>query len=341
MTDTISIPLNKLTLWHGNVRRTGASDGIVELAASISAHGLLQSLVVRKGKRGKYDVVAGQRRLLAMTALVRHGQIAADYPVPCMIASDEIDATELSLAENVVRAPMHPADQFEAFNALIDNGATVIDVAARFGIPDTVVAKRMKLGRLSPVILEAYREGDLNLDQAQAFAVTDDHAAQERVHAELIGWNCQPHTIRRALTSEEIPTTDKRVRFIGADAYRAAGGVMRQDLFCDDDTGYLQDAALVNRLVTEKLKAIAADLSCEGWQWVDIAPDAYYQMLSRFDRLRPERVLLPDDSQAELDRLSDEYDTLVDSDDEADTERLAGIQQRIDDLTASSQVWDS
>lgn len=123
MTDTLTIPLDKLTLWRGNVRRTGAQDGIQELAASIAAHGLLQSLVVRKGKRGKYEIVAGQRRYLALKYLAESKVLAADEPVPCILATGTVDATELSLAENVVRAPMHPADQFEAFRALADDGA--------------------------------------------------------------------------------------------------------------------------------------------------------------------------------------------------------------------------
>jgi ParB family chromosome partitioning protein len=61
MTDTTTIALNKLLPWAGNVRKTDADKGIGELAASIAAHGLLQSLVVRKDKRGKYAVVAGRR----------------------------------------------------------------------------------------------------------------------------------------------------------------------------------------------------------------------------------------------------------------------------------------
>ena len=93
---------------------------------------------------------------------------------------------ELSLAENIVRMPMHPADQFEAFRDLIDKGASVTEVAARFSIAESVVTKRLKLGRLSPVILAAYRGGDIGLEQAQAFAVSDDHAEQERVLESLL-----------------------------------------------------------------------------------------------------------------------------------------------------------
>jgi ParB family transcriptional regulator, chromosome partitioning protein len=338
MTDIITIPLNRLTLWKGNVRKTGVNDGIGELAASISAHGLLQSLVVREGKRGKYDILAGQRRYLALTALARNGSIGKDHPIPCQHANDDVDAKELSLAENVVRAPMHPADQFEAFRVLIDEGATPTDIAARFGIAETVVAKRLKLGRLSPVLLDAYRNGEIGLEQAQAFAVSDDPSAQERVFADLPEWNLRPDTIREALTAEEIPTSDKRVLFVGVDAYREAGGVLRQDLFCEDGTGYVTDTALLDRLVSEKLNTIRTQVSAEGWRWVEGVADLDWQALSRFSRLHPAHAL-SDDDQAELDRLTAEYDELSYADDSDDAERLSVLDKRIEELNESGRNW--
>ena len=136
-------------------RKTGIADCIDELAASIAAHGLLQSLVVRKTSRGKFPVIAGQRRHLALSLLADRGSIPADMPVACKLLSKKADAAEISLAENVVRVPMHPADQFETFRSLIDNGADGADLAARFGVTESLVAKRMKLGRVSPVLLAA------------------------------------------------------------------------------------------------------------------------------------------------------------------------------------------
>jgi ParB family transcriptional regulator, chromosome partitioning protein len=200
MTD-ITIQLSKLVASRDNVRKTGSADGLEELAASIAAHGLLQSLVVRKTSHGKFAVIAGQRRLLALSLLAERESIPSDMPIACKLLSKEADAAEISLAENVVRVPMHPADQFEAFRALIDNGADVADVAARFGVTESLVAKRMKLGRVSPVLLTVYREGRMSLEQLQAFTVSDDHAAQERVWQEGTGY---PNSIRAALTEGEI-----------------------------------------------------------------------------------------------------------------------------------------
>lgn len=340
MTDITHVPLSKLALWDGNVRKTGITVGIEELAASIAAHGLLQSLVVRKSKRGKYGIVAGQRRFLALQALAKDGVIEKDCQIPCMLTDGEIDSAELSLAENVVRAPMHPADQFEAFRALIDGGASIADVAARFGVAESVVAKRLKLGRLSPVILDAYRNGEIDLEDAQAFAVSDDHAAQERVFEELSEHSCHPHTIRRMLTEGEVPASDKRVRFVGIEPYTAAGGMVRQDLFDDEDRCYLQDPALLDRLVFEKLSAHAEGVSAEGWSWVEVVPDADYDTFGRLKRVYPESTPLSETDEAELDRLTQEYDELVDCED-ADEDRLAGIEQRIDDLTETSKSWSA
>lgn len=336
MTDTISIPLNKLVPWSGNVRKTGSANGIDELTASIATHGLLQSLVVRKGKGGKYEVIAGRRRYLALKSLADSKVIAKNHAVACTIASAEMEATELSLAENVIRAPMHPADQFEAFRDIIEAGASTGDVAARFGIQESLVTRRLKLGRLSPVILEAYRSGEIALEQAEAFTLTDDRDMQERIFAELPEWQRHASAIRRLLTQDEVPATDKRVRFVGLAAYEGAGGAIRRDLFDDGCAGYLADVDLLDRLVAEKLASVEAEVAGEGWAWVEVVPDLDYGTLSTFSRMYPEEAFANEADQAEHERLSAEYDSLVDEDD-ADTDRLDEIEQRMEAIETVQQ----
>lgn len=338
MSEVLTIALSKLSPWSGNVRKTGITEDLASLAASIEAHGLLQSLTIRPARRGKYHVIAGQRRYLALCALAERGTIAKDHPVPCLLATDTVDPTEISLAENVVRAPMHPADQFDAFAALIEAGATTTDVAARFGLSELAVTQRLRLGKLSPVVLTAYREGDIDLACAQAFTISDDHEAQERILTQLNSWNCNPRTIRRALAVDEIEASDRRVRFVGLSAYEAAGGAVRRDLFSDDHSGYIQNADLLDRLVAEKLAAAAAEVSAEGWLWVESATDLDYQMLSQFSRQHAELVDLPEDEQAELDRLTEEYDTLTEADDDA-SDQLESIERQIDELNHRAQSW--
>jgi ParB family chromosome partitioning protein len=214
MTDITPIPLGKLVVSEDNVRRTAATDvGLQELAASIAAHGLLQSLVVRKHRKGKFAVVAVWPRLAALQLLAEQGRIDASFAVPCQVRDGDA-AAELSLAENVLREPMHPADEFEAFRALVDGGMAEADVAARFGVTESVVNRRLRLARVCPDVLEVYRGDRLSLAQVMAFTVSDDHAMQERVFANLCEWNDDPHSIRDALTEREIAATDRRVRFV-------------------------------------------------------------------------------------------------------------------------------
>src|SRR5712691_147513 len=128
MTTITNISLQRLTVWKGNVRKIQNKGFIDELAASIKMRGLQQNLVVRRDGR-KFAVVAGSQRLKALQQLRQAGDIKANYRLPCKIVDDETEATELSLAENVMREDMHPADQFEALRTLADRRMPVTDIA--------------------------------------------------------------------------------------------------------------------------------------------------------------------------------------------------------------------
>lgn len=290
------IPLGKLSVWDGNVRKTGVTAGLDELAASIAAHGLMNPLTVRMAVKGRFEVVAGQRRLLALRKLAKAGAWPKNTPVPCTVIEAEQDAGELSLAENVVRVAMHPADQFEAWRGLIERGATPAEVGDRFGVTEATVRKRMALGRVSPRLLSLYRDGALTLEALQAFTVSDDHGRQDAVWDGLNGWQkTDPRSIRDALTASEIPTRDKRVRFVGLDAYEAAGGIVRRDLFAEDGGGTCQDEALIERLVREKLDDIAAEVKAEGWAWTEALPSFGWQELQAFGQAEPDHDEESDD----------------------------------------------
>lgn len=340
MTATTTIPLNKLLAWDGNVRKTGASQALDELIASIAAHGLLQSLVVReapaKGKtKGKYHIVAGQRRYMALTELAKRGTIPADHEIPCHVLTDAAQATEISLAENTVRLPMHPADQFEAFHALNENGLPVPDIAARFGVAESTVHKLLKLARVSPAILGAYREDRLTLAQVQAFACTDDQTAQEQLFHDIDPDHADPQDIRDALRADtEIPATDKRVRYVGLSAYEKAGGTTRRDLFTEGDSGITTlDPELLNDLAVKKLSKSEKTIRAEGWAWVEINPDLPWDIRHACTRIHEQQAPLPAEQQAEYDALTLELDTLtaMGETDDPDTEaRIADIESRIE-----------
>ena len=113
----------------------------------------------------------------------------------------------------------------------------------------------------------------MTLEQLMAFTVSGDHERQEQVWERLqSSYTREPYVIRRLLTEGAVRASDKRARFIGIEAYEAAGGAVLRDLFQGDDGGWLQDVALVDRLVAERLAREAEAVRAEGWRWIEVAP---------------------------------------------------------------------
>ena len=279
-------------------------------------------------------------------AVAGEGHLPPGYTVPCQVVTDE-QAAEMSLAENVVRLAMHPADQFEAFAALHrgGEGLGVEEIAARFGVSAHTVRQRLRLAAVSPAIVAAYREGALTLDHVTAFAVTDDREAQERVFAGLAEWQRTPATIRRLLTDALLPTTDRRVALVGLDAYEAAGGRVQRDLFSEDGGGWIADPALLEELVGRRMEAEAEAVRAEGWRWVAVGAEAS-DALWRCRRIWPARAPLTEAEEARRDALSARYDELAEghggTDDdlpEAVAAELDAIEAELDALEAREAAW--
>ena len=287
----ILVPLSQLRPSRRNVRKTKPTLSIPELAASIQRVGLLQNLIISDPEEGDYyEVEAGGRRLAALKLLAKKKRIAADHEVPCLLVADA-SARTASLTENVQREAMHPADQFEAFAALIAEGRPIEDIAADFGVTPLVVQRRLKLANISPRLMADYRADAVNLDQLMALAITDDHAAQEAAFYDAPDWQRSPSALRERLTEREIDAHQHPlVRFVGLAAYEAAGGGTRRDLFAEGEAGvYLTDAALLDRLAQDKLAGIAEKVRAEGWAWIEATPAATYADLQAFQRAPQEK----------------------------------------------------
>lgn len=352
LASTRDIPFNKLVLSQANVRtiKTGAS--IEELAEDIAHRGLLQSLSVRPviggdGKEtGMFEVPAGGRRYRALERLVKAKRLAKTAPVPCIVKEDGI-AEQDSLAENTQREALHPVDQFRAFKALIDKGLSEEDVAARFFVPPAVVKQRLRLAAVSETLIQAYVDEEMTLEQLMAFTLTDDTAQQEQAWETLKrGWNREPYYIRRLLTQTAIGASDRRARYVGLDAYTEAGGVVTRDLFEDDDGGWLQDPALLDRLAEAKLKEDAGKLAEEGWKWIAAAIDFPYGHTQGLRRLTGERIGLSAEEEAtraalveEADRLEAEYEDADELPEEIDA-RLGEIETMVVALDERPMRYD-
>jgi ParB family chromosome partitioning protein len=271
----LSIPLSNLVPSPHNARRHTTTH-VEELAALIDAQGLLQNLVVTehvigrgKARKVRFAVAAGERRRRAMLLLQQRGRLPDAHEVLCELVPPE-RGLEVSLAENSAREAMHPADEFEAFSKLIAEGKGVEDVASRFGVSPLIVQRRLKLAALSPKLLALYREDGINLDQLMALTLSDDHAVQERTWFDAQPWNRTPAALRQALTASDVEASGSAVvRFVGIEDYEAAGGIVRRDLFDDEQSGYLTDPDLLRRLAQVRLDAIADAVRAEGWAWAE------------------------------------------------------------------------
>jgi ParB family chromosome partitioning protein len=337
------IEVKKLDRSPHNARRTITAKAIDEMKASILAHGLMQNLVVTEADDGRYRVIAGGTRLEALRQLQDECKLPGDHAVPCQVAGDE-HAMELSLAENTVRQAMHPADEFEAFAKLIDDGQTSEEVAERFGVSTRHVEQRLKLGRIAPELLAEYRAGNLTLDALMAFAITDDHRKQLEVYHGLQPWQTDDASeIRSLLTGEMAEASSKLGVFVGLEAYHAAGGTSRADLF--GESIYLDDAELLHRLSADKLEAVRRELESEGWGWVEISPDRDWSFISECHRIHPQPQNVPQELldcktqiEAEIDEIQQaledtESDELIDSCDQAE-EKLSEIDEQIEAFAA-------
>ena len=286
--ELLSVPLSHLVPSPYNVRRYTAGH-VEELAALIDAQGLLHNLVVTeqvvgRGKAGKvrFAVAAGERRRRALLLLQQRGRLPKTHEVLCELVPPE-RALEVSVAENSGREALHPADEFDAFKALIDEGKGIEDVAARFGVSVLTVQRRLKLSAVSPKLLALYRQDGINLDQLMALALSDDHEAQGRAWFDAQPWDRTPAALRRVLTAGEVEAAGSAlVRFVGIEAYEAAGGVVRRDLFDDAQSRFLSDAALVQRLATDRLETLAEAVRAEGWAWVEPRLDVDAHALRQF-----------------------------------------------------------
>lgn len=268
-------PLDRLYISERNVRKTDREIDIDQLADDIDAKGLLQNLVVvfeadAMPEPGMLGIVCGGRRFLALGKLVARGKLKPDFRVP-ITHRDVEDGREVSLAENLQRVDMNPADEFEGYAAimadyeakgLVDPAARIERCARHFGKSVRHIEERLRLAALAPDILDRLRDGRIGLDAAKAYAAYPDQDLQMRVFADLesivsaIAHGPNRHTaaaIRARLAGRIYRQGMRHVRYVGVDAYMRAGGRVARELFMgSDDEDVLLDPALVDRMAVTK-----------------------------------------------------------------------------------------
>lgn len=305
------VPLGDLRLSALNPRERVTEAEIAAMAASIRTVGLAQNLAGLACEDGAIEIVAGGRRLRALQLIAEEdGADRAMVMVPVLIASNEQEAQGWASAENFARTSLHPAEEVRAYRDMAKTGALVEVIASAFAVTVRHVKGRMRMAELPEIILDALREDQITLDAAAAYTVSNVAKDQVAVFESLTGsWAMnRPGDIRARLMSEAGSAESLAAAFVGRDAYEAAGGAVREDLFGDDV--WFLDTGLLSQLAEQKLETEKAKVAAEGWKWVEAAferPD--WQVLERYARTYPAQAEPAEDEAALFDELSDKVES--------------------------------
>lgn len=161
-------------------RKRFPQESLTELAASIAQYGVLNPLTVRK-RSGKYELVAGERRL-------RAARLAGLSQVPCIVIDASMEeASLLALIENIQRRDLDFIEEAEGISQLIRLfGMSQEEAARRLGKSQSAVANKLRLLKLPPDVLDALREENLTERHGRALLRLASPVEQRRALAVMV-----------------------------------------------------------------------------------------------------------------------------------------------------------
>jgi ParB family chromosome partitioning protein len=164
-------------------RRDFGDEEMADLIASIESKGILQPLTVRETEEGRYQLVAGERRLRAAKSLG-----LASVPVYVLGVDTDADMMEYSLIENIQREDLNPIEQAEAFALLHSKyDLTQEEIARQVGMSRPAVANTMRLLRLPTEIKESLKENEISGGHARALLALPQVALMQRMWKKIMG----------------------------------------------------------------------------------------------------------------------------------------------------------
>ncbi len=138
-------------------------ESLSDLKASILEHGILQPLIVIASGAGKFELIAGERRLRASRALGLE-----KIPVVVRPYADDQQKLELALIENIQRQDLNPVEEARAYQALIHEfGLRQEDIAGRVGKGRSTITNALRLLELDAEVLTALAEGRISRSHAR------------------------------------------------------------------------------------------------------------------------------------------------------------------------------
>lgn len=263
-----SVPFSALVAPKGNPRKSYDRKSIEGLAQSIKRDGVIQNLTVKPLSGGKYRVVAGQRRFLALQYLNRKGEIERSYKVPVRFdkKASADDLERQATVENVQREALDPIDEAEAFTKLLSGGAKVEDVSAETGVSVQTISRRVALADLSPDVKMAVRTKQVSLSIAEVLTL----APADTQKAWLKDLKRNPSLDARYLRSlilDEKPSAAMAI--FPLEKYQ---GTFTKDLFAEKDAIYFDDKERFMALQREAVDNLAEQYR-RSFAWVEIVAD--------------------------------------------------------------------
>jgi ParB family transcriptional regulator, chromosome partitioning protein len=271
MTQLYSVDVTRLRPDPDNVRIVG-DDDVADLVASMgSPIGQLTPIIVRRREEADgeiFTVVAGARRVAAARQL----------------GWTEIDAIELvtdravavSAAENMVRAPMHPVDQWRAMVSLIDAGMSLNGAAEALGIEDRLAKRLDMLGRMAPSLVEAMA-GERELPRKEHLATialapadVQEKALHGAKRANTIDWHRVAQNCDRRRLSRSIAIFD----------VESAGVAFDEDLFAEPGSPDQFTTTDVKGFVRAQTKALGERIAASKGRMVGVGADHWGALIA-------------------------------------------------------------
>lgn len=328
------IPLAKLTLSPMNPRQDVPEQDVIELAGSIWAAGLIQNIAGLADMNGGAEIVAGGRRLRALQYLAeQHPEMAKTRPdlanPMVMLAADEATAETWANMENVARRDLHPAEEIRAYGKMEAKGSTPAVIARAFAVTEKHVYRRLALANLADPIIDALAAGEINLSMAACFTISDDEKHSLEVLERVRGDHWSDYQLKNMLKPDAVKGSDRRVIFVGEEAYKDAGGKLGGDLFAE--VQLFDNPEILHDLFLTKLDAEAkAVREAEGWNWVEPIERDYvcsYNMgLDKYGRVYAVEGALNEEEAERYDELAELAEgEVLDEEGQAELETLQAI----------------
>ncbi|SDF59408.1 ParB/RepB/Spo0J family partition protein [Dyadobacter soli] len=242
------VPAGQIELSRFNYRKHVDQNALEEFAQELAIHGVLSPLLVRHSPAGGYELVAGERRLLA-------ARIAGLEQVPVLVTdlTDE-QAREVQLVENLQRENPHPLHEAQAIQHMQQSGKSIEQIAARLGKSKKFIYTRIKLSGLIEAHQNILMAGKMGVQQAYEIASLSA-PTQQQIFAQFCQ-NWQDQDFR-------MPSGHQISRF-RCDLSRAPFNINDDELL--SDKGACTSCPLNSTALSSLFPELAGNATCSGWE---------------------------------------------------------------------------